>query len=118
MTFKEAFIKSCKIAAFVIPAIIVFIAGIIAKEGVEASGFDKFIGWTTMVVAVGSLVYFFIRYRKQNKTTAAGIQWTETMNGTAEIKANTATATKESKTETVKENTQKANTKKAKTTKK
>lgn len=96
MTLKEAFIKGCKIAAFVIPTIIVFIAGIIAKEGVEASGFDKFIGWAAMVVAVGSLVCFFLRYRKQNKTAV----------------------TKPSATTTVKEKTQKANTKNAKKTKK
>ena len=64
MSFKEAMIKCCKVAAVMVMIIIPFIAGICAKEG-AANGFESFMGWAAMADAVLMAALVIARSRRK-----------------------------------------------------
>ena len=65
MSFKEMIVKGLKVAAWLLAAIIPFIAGICAKEGAE-NGFETFIGWAAMAEAVAIVVLGIVLGRKRD----------------------------------------------------
>lgn len=66
MSFKEMIVKGLKVAAWLLAAIIPFIAGIVAKEG-AVNGFESAIGWLAMADAVIVAVLMIVRSRKKNQ---------------------------------------------------
>lgn len=65
MNKKEALTRCLRTAAWLLLAIIPFIAGIAAKEGAE-NGFETFIGWAAMAEAVAIVVLGVVLGRRKD----------------------------------------------------